>query len=648
MNPIKLMRKLIGILRGGAAPAEVFLAVLLGVLAGFVTGLNLTFVFLLVVLLVLNANVAVFLFFFLIGKLISIPVAPLSFKLGKALLAIPGVETVVRKFVNAPVAALMGLERYVLLGGIILGVVLGVIAALIVARAVTTFRRRMASLEEGSQAFKKLSGNFFVRLVMRILLGKRRAGRKLYGELLEARARIFRKSGIALAAACVVIVLVVTVFLDDYALRRGLEAGLTSANGATVDVESASISLLTGRLSVGGLQFTDPDKLDRNRLEISRLTADVGVPDLLRRRIVIDEALLSGVRSDTQRSQPGTRVEKPAVEAPPEEKPPTLPEIKDLPVQDIFKQGKEIQRRLLQLRDVLIKLKALARRTDKGPREPTEQEIAARHLGQFRAEYLFDEFPALTVRRLVIDDLPIPIEGKTHVIDVLVKGLSSNPAVASKNPSIQIGAEDAGLSAAVLLSLKDPSQAHRLELKAEHVDMTAFQKLLSEDFPVRFDQGQACVACEGTFSTDFLDLSLSARLTDLQIESAGGKGILGLDPQSSRALLDTLSSTDIALRIRGSLTSPVVSFDQKQLLQSLKTGLVEAGKQEITRRAKEELDKALKEKLGDELPGIDPGGLLEDLLGGKKGEQTKDSDEEKEEPEPKSGDIADTLKQIFR
>jgi len=134
MNPIKLVRKLIGILRGGAAPFEVFLAVLLGVIAGFVVGFNLTFIALLVILLILNANVAVFLFFFLVGKLIAIPLTPLSFKLGKALLAVPGIEGLVRKIVNAPVAAFLGFERYALLGGLVIGIVLGLVGGFIVAR----------------------------------------------------------------------------------------------------------------------------------------------------------------------------------------------------------------------------------------------------------------------------------------------------------------------------------------------------------------------------------------------------------------------------------------------------------------------------------------------------------------------------------
>ncbi len=646
MNPLKLLRKLIRILRGGAAPAEVFLAVALGIVTGFVPGFNFSLILLLLILLLLNANVAVFLFFLAAAKLVSLPLTPVSFGLGKALLAIPPIRGLVRTLVNAPVTALMDLESYTLLGSLVIGAIIGVILGIIFARAIGLFRRKMAALEEGSEAFKRITGNLFVRIALRFLLGKRKAGRKTYLELLDQRARILRRRGIILAVVILLLALIPTFILGDYALKRGLEAGLTSANGATVDVASASLSILGGRLALAGMEFCDPEQLDRNRVEIGELTADISVPNLLRRRVVIDEAVLGALKTDTTRSQPGARVEKPTPEPPAPEPEPEALGPADLPLGELFARREEILARLRQLRTVLIHVKNTAARLKKDKGEPSQMEIAARGYRNIKAEYLLDKHPQLLVRRLAVKSLPLSIEGKEHLVSIEAKGLSSNPRTAPQDPSLDIRSEELPLSAGLTLSFKDPSVPHKLQFAAEKLDVSRLQNLLSEKSRVRFEQGAARAEGSGSLSSDYIDLSINVQIDDLKLGLAGSKGILGLDAETSRAALDSISSLNTTFRLRGPLTSPVITLDHGQLLANFKDALLEAGKKELTNRVQRELDKAISEKLGEKLPGLKAEELLEGILGGeKKQEQPQEEEEKPEAPKDKlPGLIKDLLK----
>ena len=82
MNPIKLIRKLVKALRGGATFRQMFLAIVLGFAAGMIPGVNLTLIACIVLLLILNTNGGLAVMGYLVGKALCLLLAPVTFEIG--------------------------------------------------------------------------------------------------------------------------------------------------------------------------------------------------------------------------------------------------------------------------------------------------------------------------------------------------------------------------------------------------------------------------------------------------------------------------------------------------------------------------------------------------------------------------------------
>ena len=115
-----ITRKIGSVLRGNATPFQVMLATTLGGLLGFIPGFFLPgdlgggflqapglILALLCTVLVLNANLGVFGLATLVGKLLSILLLPLSYRLGVFLLDGP-LQGVFRTLINGKVTAWFG------------------------------------------------------------------------------------------------------------------------------------------------------------------------------------------------------------------------------------------------------------------------------------------------------------------------------------------------------------------------------------------------------------------------------------------------------------------------------------------------------------------------------------------------------------
>ena len=118
MNPFKLLKKLVKLLRGGAGTWEIFTGCLLGMIIGMTPGFNMTIVIAVVLLLVLNAHMALALTALAIGKILCLILAPVTFEIGYVLVHGIGLEGLFHTFSQTPVLALMNLHYYCLVGGL--------------------------------------------------------------------------------------------------------------------------------------------------------------------------------------------------------------------------------------------------------------------------------------------------------------------------------------------------------------------------------------------------------------------------------------------------------------------------------------------------------------------------------------------------
>jgi uncharacterized protein (TIGR03545 family) len=95
-----------------------------------------------------------------------------------------------------------------------------------------------------------------------------------------------------------------TLFFDGH-LRRALEYGATSANGAEVDIGQLDTSLWNASVVIGNIEMTDPAQPAMNRVQIGTINFRMLWDALLRGKVVINEASINDVQIDTPRKSPG-------------------------------------------------------------------------------------------------------------------------------------------------------------------------------------------------------------------------------------------------------------------------------------------------------------------------------------------------------
>jgi uncharacterized protein (TIGR03545 family) len=91
----------------------------------------------------------------------------------------------------------------------------------------------------------------------------------------------------------------------DRVVEMVIESQGSKAVGAKVDVSSADLSLWPAGLEVVGIQVTDPANPMRNALSIQRVYSDIELSPLLKRKIIIDNLRMEGIRLNTPRKTSG-------------------------------------------------------------------------------------------------------------------------------------------------------------------------------------------------------------------------------------------------------------------------------------------------------------------------------------------------------
>src|SRR5690606_4124836 len=133
----------------------------------------------------------------------SLLIMPIQFEAGRLILDGP-LSGLMASIINAPVLAWFGFEYYTTTGGILLGFVAGLIAAAVLVTAVTRLRRRLATLESGSERYQKITGRKWVKGLIWIFFGGQK---KTYEELAAKRIGLpIRPMGVIAAILVVALV----------------------------------------------------------------------------------------------------------------------------------------------------------------------------------------------------------------------------------------------------------------------------------------------------------------------------------------------------------------------------------------------------------------------------------------------------------
>lgn len=118
-------------------------------------------------------------------------------------------------------------------------------------------------------------------------------------------SRWIRWPGVIAFAVVTVLIAAVWWLVVDSMIECAIERAATQAVGAKVELASADLTLVPLGLTLAGLHVTDPDEPMTNAVEVQRISFLMDGLNLLRRKVVIDEMTVDGVRFGTPRKTSG-------------------------------------------------------------------------------------------------------------------------------------------------------------------------------------------------------------------------------------------------------------------------------------------------------------------------------------------------------
>lgn len=601
-----LTRKIGKLIRGKVTPVQVGMACVLAAMIGFVPSVKTSpalLLFLLALLLILNANLFVATVVAAGSKLLSLLIMPIQFGVGRAVLDGP-LGGLMGSLINAPVLAWFGFEYYATSGGLVLGVVVGAIAAAAIVVAIGGLRRTLAGLEEGSDRYKRATSRKWVRTLVWVLFGKQN---RSYGELASKRVGLpVRPLGIVVAFLMVGLAWIATMFFAEPVVTYAMKAGLERANGATVDVGSADIDLSGGQLVVTSLAMADPEDLATDVFRAERLEGTFSNADLLRKRFAIDRLEASEASTGERRATPGVLVR-------PRREPPE-PAGEGKTLEDYVEQAEKWRGRLKQVREWLEKTSdKKPGEEDAGPGAPAEEEretfrdrlereIAEKGYAFVAADHLVDDAPTFLVREIVVEGMT-SADVPGEVFDARAENVSTQPWLIDGAPKVSVRSRSGLLEADVTLGSASRGGGNSTLLLARRgipADSVSAALRVGGDQPL-LAGGTVDAVIEGAFRPDWISLPLNVLVRGSTITLPG----------AGAARVDELR---LPIGVTGPLDSPVIDIDA----QAWSDALLQAGAtqlaNELRGEVQDEVDRArekVEEKIGDEvrdrLGGLLPG-----------------------------------------
>jgi hypothetical protein len=582
---IKKIRKITALIRGQVSPVMAGIGVALGFWFGLMPGFSGLHAAVLVLMLILNAPIGMFILFMGIGKAVCLASAKPLYEFGAYLQEhIPALIHITSKIPIAGASDFAVAARDgAMVAGPLVGAVLGLIAGLII----LGFRKTWLRLESNSVKFNAWQEKGWVKVMDRIVIGKRAKSAR---DTLQAKTKYVRKGGVALVVILLGGALAVS-FLAKGAIKNKTAEVLSQNNGATVDIGTLVVSPLTGKVSVTSLAIADSNDVTKNTFQAREITAKASIYNLSLGKVVLDQVKVSSVQFDQLRDTPAQVFAKEIAEPNVAKEPgPFNPGDFNLDpnslakLETYFDQAKKVKAWIDKIRPYLPK-------PGEGAPKPLEQPL--KYLAYLQAR--LNEVPVarFLAREILMDK--VNLDGVFGMSNIQLKNLSDAP-MASKLPvSLDIQSED-GTALNMAMHFDDANRPGRLTGSFKGIDLSKLQSNMNKDNSLTFESGKASGEILGYVNSQAIDLTLKTQVMNLK--AASTKGLFGLDAKTTNDIFKNIDSLDLTLKIVGPITSPRLSFDTKELRNTLQSKLKDIGRQ----KAEEELNKVIEKNLGDKIP----------------------------------------------
>jgi uncharacterized protein (TIGR03546 family) len=608
----KPIRKMLAIFRGSVSPYIIFLSIMLGFWFGLMPGWSGFQTIIIVLMLVINIHIGLFLLSAAIGKALCFAAAPVLYHVG--VFAQEYLSGLLNLVASIPIVGITDFSRFSVAGAFVLGPIIGGIAGLLMARSVISFRRALLKFEEGSEKFRKWYSNRWVRILDRLLIGKRTKDAK---SLFTSKAKIIRKAGVVIAVLFIAAFAVAGTLMRNDVIKEYAANTMTRANGAEVDLEGLDLSILNAAVTATGIQVTDAENPQNNEVSVEKISANASMYDLLLGRLVMQDVEISDVKFGQKRATPGK-----LVEAPVEEKPPVFDpcefavKVSDISkLENYFKDAKALKERLQQARKWLPKSEEKA--------APQPQEVPQEYLEYLQSEAVVPASPRILAKKVVADKVQIPsaLFGNSKV---QLANVSDSASSAGLPVRLEIQSYDTGSSISVTFDYSSRGEAPKVTGDFKGFDLSKIQSSLSSKAGLAFESGTASGNFEGKVTDEIIDLAVKVTVDNMKAK-AQGDGILGLGSQTTTEALDVLKNISTTIRVVGPVTDPRLAFDVTGLKNEFKDALVKAGKERLGNEIDKQIDKQLGEKAPPEIKDTLKKSLdgLGGLIGGKKDDESQ-------------------------
>lgn len=540
-------------LQGGRSPRNAGLAVVLGTVAGFVTGWNLSAAGLLVLFAALNVRTKLFAGAWCAGATASIAASGLTYRIGYLLLDGTPLGAAIGYLGEGVFVSLLAWDQYALVGGACLGLLLSLPAA-------------------------KLAAKW--------------AGASLAVDESEMREPWLRPYGIAWSLVALAACGWMTWTLAPRLVERELLEQLSAANGAPVEAGDVQWSLWSGELKIDDLQFVDPERLDRDRLRIGRLSAKTAPGPLLRGRFETDKLEAAKIRADVARRRaaaPAERVPNRAPTFTPRGEHVELA-AHELELDGCLKHWPEFRERLAWLGRLTTAIESLAdfqQQTSAaapyGERSRLGRPAPRVRIAFLRAEELGDDWQLGGDARLEITRL------------------SSQPQLLTAATRLKISAPELDAQLTAELELKEKNRRHRVQAWAYNWQLADLFDPAASHQSVFVSNAKADLTIEGWIGRDRCELQLNVDAKSLGARVDGAVKFAGLDAETWNQGIDRLRSLRAEVKLAGAWDAPALTVDRQRFVEQFKHQLRAAGEHDLVQAIDKQLSSPPATKAAPEL-----------------------------------------------
>ena len=573
------VKKVFKILKSSLSPNQIAFSFALGVFAGL-PPMGLHVIVPMTLALLVRGSFRAFLLAMGLFKLLSIPVAPGSYAIGRFLLdSSRGLDSMWRVLFHLPVAAPMGYGRYLLLGGIVLSLLIAIPVFFGVRALVIRYRRSFTAWVGSWGLSGRLRGKKWASFLRWLFVG----GEAKYESAKPPRGLfryIRREALIILPLIYLACYLVAAVVVPFFAGRIATSAA-SYVVGGEVAVKDSSFSLFTGRLDMNGLSVQDPNEPAENVVEVASLTLDAGMLPLLEARVVFNSVEIGEMYLHVVRQEDGT-----------------------LNVDD-FTSGWNADGYIEWAREhaedvdwwSLLKrfIDYLGQPRPRKPKADLSRYAGGRSFPGFAPSFaverldigrvhvsLADErrsdgtLPPLTLTDVEIDNLALPARLARKPVSIKLDGFVGTNAADGR----------ATFSLSALLDDRGGASVHTYSVEVRDVDLTQLAWLYETSLPVQVMSGVATLSASVTITGDKASGEISLALTGLEIARRPGADLFGLSPQLAERTIEGINryAQDLPIvigaAIDGSADSPRVHWEEP-LLKIAREGLLLEGKREL-------------------------------------------------------------------